>query len=208
MSRCLLRPEPIYAQTRCLLLCHHLPLEGGSVLQSTEAELSYGMKPPHPALPKGPVGLQHLRVISQGCWGGITPSVGLGGKAGKRKGPSARRCTSGSKAFELLYGKVWDQAFEMPSSGIPHRCHFPLSGMFMDVQGRPPSWAPGPVHSSEMQVLAGSGHCAHPMDPLLLLHTPELFAFAVSTRDGSDHVVWEASRAPLGSARLAPCTKH
>lgn len=75
MSRCLLRPEPIYAQTRCLLLCHHLPLEGGSVLQSTEAELSYGVKPPHPALPKGPVGLQHLRVISQGCWGGITPTV-------------------------------------------------------------------------------------------------------------------------------------
>lgn len=72
------------------------------MLQSTEAELSYGVKPPHPALPKGPVGLQHLRVISQGCWGGITPSVGLGGKAGKRKGPSARRCTSGSKAFELL----------------------------------------------------------------------------------------------------------
>lgn len=71
----LLRPGPVSAKTYCLLLCHHLPLEGGSVLQSTEAGLSYRVKPPHPALPKGPVGLQHLGVISQGCWRGIHPTT-------------------------------------------------------------------------------------------------------------------------------------
>lgn len=43
------------------------PLRG----RSTEAELSYGVKPPRPALPKGPVGLQHLEVIIPGCWSRI-----------------------------------------------------------------------------------------------------------------------------------------
>lgn len=47
-----------------------------------------------------------------------------------------------------------------------------------------------PGHFSEMQVSQnlGTAHGPTSASP----HTPELFAFGASTRDGSDHVLWGA----------------
>lgn len=56
------------------------------MLQSTEAELSYGAKPLCSALPKGPVGLRHLSVIIQGCWSRVTAAtLGWAERQGRAK---------------------------------------------------------------------------------------------------------------------------
>lgn len=203
----LLRPGPISAQTPCL--CHHLLVEGGSVLQSTEAELSYGVKPPHAALPKGLMGLQHLGVISQGCWRGITLTMW---HCVERQG-SARvllpvGALQAAKPLSTFRERCRTKPLKCQPEGHPTGGISPCQGCVWAFRDTHPPGHQGlctsPRHRCWQNPDTGTSHGPTSASPL----TPELFAFGVSTRDGSDHVAWGSSCAPLGSARLAPCPER
>lgn len=177
------------------------------MLQSTEAELSYRAKPLHPALPKGPMGLQHLGVIIRGCWSSHCCDVGLGRKARKGEGPSALKCMGHCRHQSPLssFSERWGIDPLKCRASVP----FPLA---RDIRS-PPLQALGPARLAKTQAVAGSRHCAHPMDPLLLLHTHET---PRCTRSGRKRWVclggltWRGGALlyHLGSARLARCTRY
>lgn len=65
-ARAHLRPNMLFANMPSP------PLGGRNRAPKHRSRAELRAKPPHPALPKGPIGLCHLGVIIQGCWSRVT----------------------------------------------------------------------------------------------------------------------------------------
>lgn len=93
--------------------------------------------------------------------------VGLGRKARKGEGPSALKCMGHCRHQSPLssFSERWGTDPLKCRASVP----FPLA---RDIRS-PPLQALGPARLAETQAVAGSRHCVHPMDLLLLLHTHE-----------------------------------